>query len=112
MIPASIIEDMQPTAVENYPVSDPVVQKQMPAEIQQHFDKGFVKTWSDIRQEFGVTEERPKNILPLNAIAPTRRTVNSAYPPRQRWRSSTSSTSTLIFPSHHPLHVSHITAMP
>ena len=32
--------------------------------------------------------------------------------PRQRWRSSTSSTSTLIFPSHHPLHVSHITAMP
>eukprot|EP01047_Picozoa_sp_COSAG01_P040587 COSAG01_NODE_3429_length_6104_cov_67.418748_4_plen_385_part_00 len=32
-------------------------------------DKGFVKTWSDIRQEFGVTEERPKNILPLNAIA-------------------------------------------
>ena len=32
--------------------------------------------------------------------------------PRQRWRSSTSSTSTLFFPSHHPLHVSHITAMP
>lgn len=69
VIPASIIEDMQPTAVENYPVSDPVVQKQVPAEIQRHFDKGFVKTWSDIRQEFGVTEERPKNILPINAIA-------------------------------------------
>ena len=37
--------------------------------------------------------------------------------PRQRWRSSTwrsstSSTSTLIFPSHQPLHVSHITATP
>ena len=32
--------------------------------------------------------------------------------PRERWRSSTSSTSTLIFPSHHPLHVSHITAKP
>ena len=32
--------------------------------------------------------------------------------PRQRWRSSTSSTSTLFFPSHHPLHVSHITARP
>ena len=25
MIPASIIEDMQPTSVENYPVSDPLV---------------------------------------------------------------------------------------
>jgi hypothetical protein len=32
--------------------------------------------------------------------------------PRERWRNRTSSTSTLIFPSHHPLHVSHITAKP
>ena len=46
-------------------------------------------------------------------VAATRRTDNSArLSPRERWRSSTSSTSTLIFPSHHPLHVSHITAMP
>eukprot|EP01047_Picozoa_sp_COSAG01_P064953 COSAG01_NODE_8683_length_2697_cov_19.167436_2_plen_228_part_00 len=41
VIPASIIEDMQPTSVENYPVSDPLVRKQVPAEIQRHFDKGF-----------------------------------------------------------------------
>jgi hypothetical protein len=68
LLPDLIREDMHPTAVKNYPVHEPLLQRQMPAELQRHFDKGFCKTWANIQTEFGVTESEPKNILPLNAV--------------------------------------------
>lgn len=68
VLPAEIRADMPHTDVTNYPVSDPLLQRQLPDEIQRHFDCGFCKTWSDIQKEFGVAEARPKNILPLNAV--------------------------------------------
>jgi hypothetical protein len=68
VLPAQIQADMPHTAVENYPIKTELLRKQMPAEIQRHFEKGFAMKWSDIRQRFGVTEQQPKNVLPVNVI--------------------------------------------
>ena len=70
-------------------------------------------------QNLRITPLEESSVLLLSIHQALRSWLSPAKPhrqqclsPRQRWRSSTSSTSTLIFPSHHPLHVSHITAMP
>jgi hypothetical protein len=68
VLPAQIQADMPHTAVENYPIKTDLLRRQMPAEIQRHFDKGFARTWSDIRQRFGLTEQKLTNVLPVNVV--------------------------------------------
>jgi hypothetical protein len=81
LLPKSIREDMHETAVENYPVHDPLLKKQLPAEIQRHFDRGYVDTWKNIQEKFGVTEVKPKNVLPVNTIAKNEKVCRVTFDP-------------------------------
>jgi hypothetical protein len=68
VLPEELRSTMPDTRVENYPVKTEQLARQQPAEIQRHFDKNFVQTWKQIRDNFGVTADKPKNILPLNTV--------------------------------------------
>ena len=57
------------TVVRNYEPKSALVRRQVPAEIQRHFDKGFAMTWAQIRCMYPALErEGPHNILPINAV--------------------------------------------
>ena len=58
--------DVPATDVANYEPATDLLRSQAPVEVQRHIDEGYAMLWQDIRAQYGIADDKPNNVLPLN----------------------------------------------